>query len=140
MKKNLVSSKKGCIFASKINSKTFHIMRTVKINNTFEAENISMACINPNDVTFDLWNTYSRDFVAEGVNVVEALQEGTIDIPTATAILQAAGMSWIECADCSDPVGHTTESLAKASAAAIPIGLDPIILSAEEYLRSLLGI
>ena len=115
-------------------------MKTVKLNNTFEADNISTACINPNDVTFDLWNIDSREFVAEGVNVVEALQEGTIDIPTAVTILQAAGMSWIECADCSDPVGHFTKSRAEASAAAIPLGLDPIVLSVEEYLRSLLGI
>ena len=114
-------------------------MATIKINNTFEAENISTACINPNDVTFDLWNTYSRNYVAEGVNVVEALQEETIDIQTAASILKAAGMSWIECANNSDPVGHFTKSRAEASAAAIPLGLDPCVISVEEYLHSILG-
>ena len=114
-------------------------MATVKINNTFEAENISTACINPNDIKFDLWDTESRDFVAEDVNIVEALQEETIDIQTAAAILKAAGMSWIECASNSDPVGHISKSRAEASAAAIPLGLDPYVISAKEYLHSILG-
>lgn len=115
-------------------------MATIKINNKFEAENISTACVNPDHVTFDIWNTEIQDFVEEKVNIVEALQGEKIDIRTAAAILRAAGMSWIVATDNSESEGYSAKSRAEAEAAATPKGLDTYVLSVEEYLRSILGI
>lgn len=113
-------------------------METIKINEKLEAENISTACINPDYVTFDIWNTETRDFVAERVNVVDALKEETIDIHTAAAILNAAGISWVVATDNSDPEGYITKGRAEAEAAATPKGFDTYVLSVDEYLRSIL--
>lgn len=107
------------------------------LNNTFEAENISTACVNPYDVKFDLWNTAAKDFTAEGVKVVEAYEEQLISIDAAAAILTAAGMSFIVCADNSDPEGHFNQARAEIAVTNTPASLDPCALPVRQWLEEL---
>lgn len=107
------------------------------LNNTFEAENISTACVNPYDVKFDLWNTAAKDFTAEGVNVVEAYEEQLLSIDDAAAILTAAGMAYIVTADNSDPEGHFNQARAEIAATNTPASLDPCALPVRQWLEEL---
>jgi primase-polymerase (primpol)-like protein len=107
------------------------------LNNTFEAENISTACVNPYDVKFDLWNTASKDFTAEGVNVVEAYEEQLLSIDDAAAILTAAGMAYIVTADNSDPEGHFNQARAEIAVTNTPASLDPCALPVRQWLEEL---
>ena len=109
------------------------------INECFEAENISTACVNPCDVTFDLWNIAANDFTGNDINTVHALEERLIDIPDAVGIMQAAGMNWVVCRDCTDPRGYMTEAEADRDIES-DSRFEPIKLNIEEYLRSILGI
>lgn len=107
------------------------------LNNTFEAENISTACVNPYDVKFDLWNTATKDFTAEGVNVVEAYEEQLLSIDDAAAILTAAGMAYIVTADNSDPEGHFNQARAEIAVTNTPASLDPCALPVRQWLEEL---
>lgn len=107
------------------------------LNNTFEAENISTACVNPYDVKFDLWNTAAKDFTAEGVNVVEAYEEQLLSIDDAAAILTAAGMAYIVTADNSDPEGHFNQARAEIAVTNTPASLDPCALPVRQWLEEL---
>lgn len=111
-------------------------MKTI-LNNTFEADNISTACVNPYDVNFDLWNTAAKDFTAEGVKVVEAYEEELISIDEAAAILTAAGMAYIVTADNSDPEGHFNQARAEVAVTNTPAHLDPCALPVRQWLEEL---
>lgn len=107
------------------------------LNNTFEAENISTACVNPYDVKFDLWNTAAKDFTAEGVNVLEAYEEQLINTEEAAAILTAAGMAYIVIADNTDPEGHFNQARAEIAVTNTPASLDPCALPVRQWLEEL---
>lgn len=105
------------------------------LNNTFEAENISTGCVTPYAVEFDLWNTATKDFTAEGVNVVEAYEEQLLSIDDAAAILTAAGMSYVVVADYTDPEGHVNQASAETAAANIRASLEPCVLPVRRWLE-----
>ena len=112
--------------------------KEVKINNTFTADNINDACINPYDVKFDLWNIASKDYTAEEVNVIDAMQQELISIDEAAAIMEAAGMSFILSANCTDPMGFSTKATAKRAERDTPAGLEPTVEPVRDWLASLL--
>lgn len=107
------------------------------LNTTFYPENITTGCVNPYDVKFDLWNTITKDFTAEGVKVVEAYEEQLLNIDDAAKILTAAGMAYIVTADNSDPAGHFNQARAEIDAATTPASLDPQVMPVREWLKQL---
>lgn len=109
----------------------------IKINDTYEAENISQYCVNPYAVKFDLWDRGEKDFAAEDVNALAALEERLIDLDTAAAILEEAGMSYILTRDNTDPEGFMFEESALIDADATDSGLYPMVQPVREWLEDI---
>jgi hypothetical protein len=105
------------------------------LNKKLEAENISFGCVNPYDVKFDLWDPNKEDFTAEDVNVLDAYEKQLLNAEEASAILTAAGMSYIVIADCSDPEGHVNQASAEKAAANIRASLEPQVFPVRQWLE-----
>lgn len=106
-------------------------------HNNLIPENVSTHCINPYDVKFDMWNPTTKDYTAFSVNVVEAYNVQLIDIDTAATILTAAGMSFIVCADNTDPEGHFNQARAELAVTNTPASLNPYTLPVRQWLEEL---
>lgn len=103
------------------------------IDDRVAAINISVACVDPRDVVFDLWHRVTEDFIVEHVSVVHALENHLIDLQMAVGIMHAACMRWVVCRNCTDVRGYVVYREAVRDVDDDP-RFEPVILSIRDYL------